>query len=424
MSSKNNCDLAEYMSKKYGIEIPLVESIGEDLYRITISGDVLDVPDRCFENGVEIAQVIFEDGVKQIGRYAFSGCSNLYEVIFPNSLIHIGAGAFFDCSVLVSVQIPDSIQYIGRGAFCGCKNLRKMSIPFSGRDVIACEWHGSGERFFSRTDKAILDGYKYYLNRCKHFGYIFDIDIDEDIDDEIIKSNQIQMNNLEERKRKGVSTEQYTKMAEYVPDSLEEVVITSAYDINAFAFYDCVSIKKVTIPKGVKRIGYNAFFGCKGLKTLCYQGDLSEWFAIKMYEPPFYHIEEFVAGGHLLKGDIAIDEGIVKIVRRAFIYYDGLTSVLIPDSVETIECSAFYGCRNLKSITIGKGVKKIERDALYCKNLSSIYYNGTKAQWRKIIREGVEEENCPDYVVHCINGDTRYLPLYIRFVNFLSRFCK
>ena len=66
-----------------------------------------------------------------------------------------------------------------------------------------------------------------------------------------------------------------------------------------------------------------------------------------------------------------------SIGEKAFYFCDGLTGIMIPDSVTSIGDSAFYGCSGLTNITIPDSVTKIEDDAFYgCSGLISITWNG------------------------------------------------
>ena len=67
----------------------------------------------------EIKYIIINDGVKNIGKYSFSSCSNLTAVTICNSVTCIGDGAFEKCSSLTSVTIPNSVTNIGLRAFPG-----------------------------------------------------------------------------------------------------------------------------------------------------------------------------------------------------------------------------------------------------------------------------------------------------------------
>ena len=67
------------------------------------------------------------------------------------------------------------------------------------------------------------------------------------------------------------------------------------------------------------------------------------------------------------------DGGGRRVKGGAFEDCSQLTSVVIPQSVTTIECWAFSGCNNLTSITIPEGVGIIGDDAFHgCRNLESI----------------------------------------------------
>ena len=60
----------------------------------------------------EINKITIENGVKNIGSYAFQGCSNLKSISIPNSVTRIGGDAFYGCSRLSSITIPISVTSI------------------------------------------------------------------------------------------------------------------------------------------------------------------------------------------------------------------------------------------------------------------------------------------------------------------------
>lgn len=68
---------------------------------------------------------------------------------------------------------------------------------------------------------------------------------------------------------------------------------------------------------------------------------------------------------------------VTSIGKQAFCYNDELTSVIIPESVKTIEYMAFSECSSLSNVTIGSGVTTIGSSAFsYCLNLASIVIPG------------------------------------------------
>lgn len=75
-----------------------------------------------------VQKVVIEEGITEITRGAFSGCSNLTEVVLPGTLTSIGAGAFQGCG-LTSLDIPESVTSIAWGAFSGCGSLTSVTLP-------------------------------------------------------------------------------------------------------------------------------------------------------------------------------------------------------------------------------------------------------------------------------------------------------
>lgn len=96
---------------------------------ITISGEG-DMYEQSMPNSVPwynyrdyIKSVVIENGVTNVGNYAFLGSKNLVNVVIPNSVVSIESYAFFDCESLANILIPSSIDTIGNNAFYLCSDL-------------------------------------------------------------------------------------------------------------------------------------------------------------------------------------------------------------------------------------------------------------------------------------------------------------
>ena len=78
---------------------------------------------------IAIEKVIIENGVTNIGDYAFNECSSLESTTIPEGVISIGYDAFSGCSSLTNIDIPSSVTSIGVWAFSGCSSLESIEIP-------------------------------------------------------------------------------------------------------------------------------------------------------------------------------------------------------------------------------------------------------------------------------------------------------
>jgi hypothetical protein len=119
------------------------------------------------------------------------------------------------------------------------------------------------------------------------------------------------------------------------------------------------AIHTVVLPSGLTHIGNNAFFTCTGLNTV-------------VIPETVVSIE---AGAFSLTGltQITIPDGVTTIGGSAFSYCQNLSSVTIPKSVTSIESGAFSFCTGLGSVTVGDGVTSIGSSAFFaCTSLSRI----------------------------------------------------
>ena len=102
--------------------------------------------------------------------------------------------------------------------------------------------------------------------------------------------------------------------------------------------------------------------------------------------------------------DLIIHNGVISIGNYAFSGC-GFTSVMIPDSVTSIESWAFSNCSGLMSVTIPSSVTSIGEWAFYgCSGLTSVTFSGKdKATVQGMANYSWDiKSGC---VIHCTDGD-------------------
>ena len=128
------------------------------------------------------------------------------------------------------------------------------------------------------------------------------------------------------------------------------------------AFLNCKTLKTISIPDNVNRIGYHAFHDCKNLTSIKLPKNLS---SITWYS--FWGCSSLES--------IEIPDGVTFIGTCAFLDCSSLTSIIIPESVNSIDFSAFGGCISLTSIKIPDRVDMIGRGTFQgCINLKSVIF--------------------------------------------------
>ena len=142
-----------------------------------------------------------------------------------------------------------------------------------------------------------------------------------------------------------------------VPDTIDGKSVTS---IGGWAFYDCTSLKSITIPNSVTSIGDDAFSGCTSLTSITIPNSVTS-------------IGNNAFSGCSSLTSITIPDSVTEIGYSAFSGCSSLTSITIPNSVTTIGSSAFGWCTSLISITIPDGVMSINYGTFSCcTNLESV----------------------------------------------------
>ena len=148
-----------------------------------------------------------------------------------------------------------------------------------------------------------------------------------------------------------------------IKDEIETVVISNgAASIGEYAFFECASLKNVTIPSTVKTINTGAFYRCTGLTS-----------------PQPEESDDEIADS------IIIPYGVISIGDEVFAHCTGLKKVTIPGSVKSIGEKAFSDChisteesedgieRGLEKVVIENGTETIGKEAFNgCKKLTNV----------------------------------------------------
>ena len=151
--------------------------------------------------------------------------------------------------------------------------------------------------------------------------------------------------------------------------------------VGAQAFYNCKKLKSVTLPNSVTEIGSMAFNSCGALSNIYIPDSVT-----KIGENAFAYsaITSITIPNSMTKinpkslshtslTSVTIPDSVTEIGFQAFFRCDSLTSVTIPNSVTTIGEYAFYQCDSLTSVTIPDSVTTIGEHAFsYCESLKSV----------------------------------------------------
>ena len=355
-----------------------------------------------FEN---VEEVVIPEGVTELEAYAFRKLTNLKKVQFPSTLKKIGENAFRECSSLESVTLKDGLETIKWGVFEDCKGLKSVTVPDSAEMEYDVFRNCLGLK--DENGMVIVNVHLYHMDIPSGVTEITIPDGIKVLDGELFYyNNKIKKVIIPE----GVTIIQHRVFMDC--SNLEEVVLPSTIKhIEIYAFAYCPSLTKINIPEGIE-YGTNPFRGCKGLQDekgfIIIDGTLCDYFGEEK--------------------DISIPDGVKKIDETALFNKD-ITSVKIPDSVETIGSHAFTRCSDLKKVEMSDGVTKLGSSAFEeCSSLSEVKlsknlkviesstFNGTSNLKEITIPEGVEEIS---YDVFKDSGiETITLPSSIKKINY------
>ncbi len=248
---------------------------------------VTTISQSAFEDCDKLTEVVVSSQVSKIVYRAFASCDSLAKIDLPEGLVSIGFQAFEDTKALKSIVLPEGLTTIEEAAF-RWSGLTSLTLPDSMETVY---WSA-----FEDTDIVTLD-----------LG-------------------------------KGVK-EIHSSAFRYTPVTSVTLPDSLTY-LGSNAFYNCTSLKELTIGSGLIEISNSTFFGT-GIETLSIPGNVQRIASGAFYATPI--------------SKLTLSEGLKNIGEYAFYNCNNLESVHIPASATNISSFAFQSCDQLKTLTVAEG---------------------------------------------------------------------
>ena len=293
-----------------------------------------------------------------MGDSAFNNCSSLTSLIIPNTINEISNNAFCNCYSLTSVTLPDDITSIGEGAFSNCFSL--ASINFHNITSIADNAFNNCSSlksiYIPKTTTYIGD---YAFSKCSS---LVSIVVEEENTVYHSGGCNVIVETASNTLIAGCKTSKIPNNIVVIADGAFSGAneLTSATFPNSLttiginAFEDCRSLTSISIPSNVNDIGLLAFYGCSSLASIVVDANNKTYDSRDNCNAIIDKSENSLIVGC---GKTKIPNGIETIGLSAFYGSATLTSIVIPSSVKTIFHDAFLNCKNLSSIVVEEGNK-------------------------------------------------------------------
>lgn len=381
----------------------------DNITSITLGKYITNIRASAFCRCEGLVIVEMGDSVINIGEDAFNGCQYLRDITIPNSVTSIGASAFYGCSTLTDITIPNSVTNIGESAFKNCDSLTDLKIGntiSNDNSTISL-----GDHVFSDCDSlrnvsigsSVKSIPEYAFSLCIDLynliipdsvtniaeGSFYGTKLDHSLANVYYTGTEKEWDSISIGSYNSPLTDaevnfEYTYFSYdiiggkvtitncdenfigelTVPNTLGGYPVTS---IDNYAFDD--GITKITIPSSVTNFESSAFTSCYTLEAIYIENNNSVYSSENgvlfnkdktsliyypiakkdlTYEIPhsvktlesysFWHCKKIQ--------NIIICDGVIKL-KKAFVRCTSLTSITVPDSVETIYSDEFYGCDDL-----------------------------------------------------------------------------
>jgi len=334
------------------------------------------------------------EGVTEIARAAFIYCDELTGIDLPDSLTTIGQEAFFECTALKEIEIPDSVKAIDAFTFYCCRALNRVDIGEGVQSIAAQALDQSGCTSIV-IGKGLASVAKYGFSGCKNLKDVYYTGTQEQwqaisiekYNDSLVKATM----HYEYERPEAPEVPEVPEYLNYVIEDGQaiivgcdeavsgDVIIPAQIEgcpvtmIDGGAFWYCENLTSVTIPDSVTTVGIDGFYGCPKLTGI--------W--VSENNPSFSNDDrgvlfnknkqELLYAPCGISGKYTVPDSVLTIGNGAFFGRDALTSVTLPEGLQSIDEGAFRECFRLGTVTIPASVTSIGWFAFFgCESMEAI----------------------------------------------------
>jgi len=358
-----------------------------------------------------VEKVVILDGITEIRDLAFSECPGITSITIPDSVTKIGNLAFKDCYSLTEIVLPKNISSIGDGAFLNCGKLEK--ITFEGSAPVFLTNNVGVYRIFGGVGKTKACSIIYCANDLtwtesvrQNYGgsvtwesyLVFPEDCGSNLTWNLDASGTLTIsgNGAMDDFEMYNSDIPLVPWGEYLQANINTVIIDEGVThIGNNAFRDWFSIKKVTLPSGLKSIGNDSFRSCGVTEITIPDGVTS------IGEGAFLHtgirtleIPKSVTdlGASVFSSmpnlvQITLPNELTSIPAFAFCGDEALSEIVIPASVKTIGDQAFATNRYLQKIRFLGDAPAFAEDVFLYANNVECYYPADNVTWTEAVMQ-------------------------------------
>lgn len=355
------------------VTIPETITIGSTTYTVTSIGD------DTFAQCDKIQSVTLPSSITHIGKSAFYQCLAMTEINIPNSVIEIDEGAFRYCWKLTSIDLPNALTKISNATFSNCNSLETVSIHSSITSIGERAFYGCLKLNTIELPNSVTSIGDNAFNGCSSLSTL---NLSETINS--VGSYAFSDTKWLQDQPDGVV---YIGKVAYLykgtmPDNTVLEINEGTVQISGRAFSQCQGLVSIKLPETVLSIGEYTFLGCKQLESVHMSSSIKsigEWAFVDCQQLTSINtlgllteISDGTFSNCQNLNSINLPDGLIRIGQQAF-QSCGLTSVVLPESLTTIESNAFSNCNGLETIVIPASVSTISGRAFgNNKNLKSI----------------------------------------------------
>lgn len=135
---------------------PLKEVTGEALKRLYLPDTIREMGAYAFGGCSALEVIHLPEHLAVLPDHVFAGCISLKQIALPPQLSVIEGYAFYDCRSLEKLRIPETVQKIGAYACYNCRKMEEINIPRETTDL--------GTGLFLNCDKLTSISF----GRCRH----------------------------------------------------------------------------------------------------------------------------------------------------------------------------------------------------------------------------------------------------------------